>query len=144
MVERQDKYWVPECTRAYLREAGYSTRALEDMEPHVREWNSWMRAVGKFYDYHDADGFGRVYQVHRHTIMPAMRREGAGLPAPGREDRCGARGPQSWGAEGARECAFVTRCFSRGALLDRLQMHVMGDDGAFRIRTGSTTTPDAR
>jgi hypothetical protein len=37
MVERQDKYWVPECTRAYLREAGYSTWALEDMEPHVRE-----------------------------------------------------------------------------------------------------------
>ena len=24
------------------------------------------------------------------------------------------------------ECAFVTRCFSRGALLDQLQMHVVG------------------
>lgn len=34
-----------------------------------------------------------------------------------------------------RECAFVTRCFSRGALLDQLQMHVVGDDGAYRIRT---------
>ncbi len=30
-------HWVPECVRAYLRGAGYSTRALEDIEPHVRE-----------------------------------------------------------------------------------------------------------
>ena len=43
------------------------------MEPHVREWDRWMRAVGEFYDYRDTDGFGRVYQVHRRTIMPAMR-----------------------------------------------------------------------
>lgn len=64
---------MPEAVRAYLRGAGYSTRALEEMEPHVREWDSWMRAVGEFYDYRDADGFGRVYQVHRRTIMPAMR-----------------------------------------------------------------------
>lgn len=63
---------MPECVRAYLRGAGYSTRALEDMEPHVREWDRWMRAVGKFYDYGDADGFEWVYQVHRRTIMPAM------------------------------------------------------------------------
>lgn len=34
--------------------------------------------------------------------------------------------PLSWDAEGVRECAFVTRCFSRGALLDQLQMHVVG------------------
>ena len=68
-----EEYWVPECARAYLRAAGYSTRALEDMEPHVHEWDSWMRAVGEFYDYRDTDGFGRVYQVHRRTIMPAMR-----------------------------------------------------------------------
>lgn len=67
-----DGYWVPECVRAYLRTAGYSTRALEDMEPHVREWDRWMRAAGEFYDYGDTDGFGRVYQVHRRTIMPAM------------------------------------------------------------------------
>lgn len=46
-----DGYWVPECVRAYLRTAGYSTRALEDMEPHVREWDRWMRAAGEFYDY---------------------------------------------------------------------------------------------
>lgn len=43
--------------------------------------------------------------------------------------------PLSWDAEGVRECAFVTRCFSRGALLDQLQMHVVGDDGTCRIRT---------
>lgn len=46
-----NEYWVPECVREYLRGAGYSTRALEDMEPHVREWDSWMRAVGELYDY---------------------------------------------------------------------------------------------
>ncbi len=73
MAEGQDGYWVPECVRAYLRAAGYSTRALEDMEPHIREWDRWMRAVGEFYDYGDTDEFGRVYQVHRRTIMPAMR-----------------------------------------------------------------------
>lgn len=67
-----EEYWVPECVRAYLRGAGYSTRALEDMEPHVREWDRWMRAAGEFYDYGDTDGFGRVYQAHRRTIMPAM------------------------------------------------------------------------
>ena len=37
MAAGQIGYWVPECVRAYLRAAGYSTRALEDMEPHVRE-----------------------------------------------------------------------------------------------------------
>lgn len=52
----QDGYWAPEGVRAYLRGAGYSTRALEDMEPHIREWDSWMRAVGEFYDYRDTDG----------------------------------------------------------------------------------------
>lgn len=63
---------MPECVRAYLRAAGYSTRAPKDMEPRVREWDRWMRAVDEFYDYGDTDGLGRVYQVHRWTIMPAM------------------------------------------------------------------------
>ena len=188
-----DTYWIPECVREWLRRQGYSTRALEDMEPHVREWDRWMRAVGEFYDYRDTDGFGRVYQVHRRTIMPAMRvcREwgsllldektvvacesqactdwlgslfsttnfwgrvqetvvrafglGTGAFAVWMDvGRCLVRVrhydarmvvPLSWDAEGVRECAFVTRCFSRGALLDQLQMHVVGDDGAYRIRT---------
>lgn len=193
VVESQDEYWVPEAVRAYLRSAGYSTRALEDMEPHVREWDRWMRAVGEFYDYRDTDGFGRVYQVHRRTIMPAMRvcrewgsllldektvvacesRECADWLASffsstnfwGRAQETVVRAfglgtgafavwldvgrrlvkvrhydarmvvPLSWDAEGVRECAFVTRCFSRGALLDQLQMHVLGDDGTYWIRT---------
>ena len=188
-----DTYWIPECVREWLRRQGYSTRALEDMEPHVREWDRWMRAVGEFYDYRDTDGFGRVYQVHRRSIMPAMRvcREwgsllldektvvacesqactdwlgslfsttnfwgrvqetvvrafglGTGAFAVWMDvGRCLVRVrhydarmvvPLSWDAEGVRECAFVTRCFSRGALLDQLQMHVVGDDGAYRIRT---------
>lgn len=93
-MEATEGYWVPECVRAYLRGAGYSTRALEDMEPHVREWDRWMRAVGEFYDYRDTDGFGRVYQVHRRSIMPAMRvcREW-GFASSGREDRGGLREP---------------------------------------------------
>lgn len=177
----------------YLRAAGYSTRALEDMEPHVREWDSWMRAVGEFYDYRDTDGFGRVYQVHRRTIMPAMRvcrewgsllldektvvacesRECAEWLASffsttnfwGRAQETVVRAfglgtgafavwldvgrrlvrvrhydarmvvPLSWDAEDVRECAFVTRCFSRGTLLDQLQMHVVGDDGTNMIHT---------
>lgn len=192
-MEAADEYWVPECVREYLRAAGYSTRALGDMESHVREWDSWMRAVGEFYDYRDTDGFGRVYQVHRRTIMPAMRvcREWGSLLLDektvvayenrectdwlasffsstnfwGRAQETVVRAfglgtgafavwmdvgrrlvrvrhydarmvvPLSWDAEGVRECAFVTRCFSRGALLDQLQMHVVGDDGTYRIHT---------
>ena len=43
------------------------------MEPHVRGWDRWMRAVGELYDYRGTDRFGRVYQVHSRSIMPAMR-----------------------------------------------------------------------
>ncbi len=71
--DTEDEYWVPECVKGYLRACGFSTRVLEDMEPYVREWDSWMRAVGEFYDYRGTDDFGRVYQVHRRSIMPAMR-----------------------------------------------------------------------
>lgn len=188
-----DEYWVPECVRAYLRAVGYSTRALEDMEPHVREWDSWMRAVGEFYDYRDTDGFGRVYQVHRRSLMPAMRvcREWGSLLLDektvvacesrectdwlasffsstnfwGRAQETVVRAfglgtgafavwldvgrrlvkvrhydarmvvPLSWDSEGIRECAFVTRAYRNGESVDQLQMHLLGDDGAYRIRT---------
>lgn len=43
------------------------------MEGRILGWDRWMRAVGDFYDYHDVDGFGRMYEVHRRSIMPAMR-----------------------------------------------------------------------
>lgn len=189
----QDGYWVPEGVRAYLRGAGYSTRALEGMEPHIREWDSWMQAVGEFYNYRDTDGFGRVYQVHRRTIMPAMRmcRELGSLLLDekttvacsaqqctdwlnsflssmnfwGRAQETVVRAfglgtgafaiwmdtarkmvkirhydacmvvPLTWDYEGIKECAFVTRCFSKGGVLDQLQMHVVGNDGKYRIRT---------
>ena len=72
MLSNDDNYWVPECIRSYLRALGFRS-PLEDMEPHVLEWDRWMRAVGEFYDYRDKDGFGRVYEVHRRSIMPAMR-----------------------------------------------------------------------
>lgn len=32
-----------------------------------------MGARGDFYDYRDKDGLGRVYEVHRRSIHPAMR-----------------------------------------------------------------------
>lgn len=65
-------YWVPEHVRAWLRSLGFSL-PLEDMEPHIRAWDRWMRALGDFYDYRDTDGVGRVYEVHRRSIHPAMR-----------------------------------------------------------------------
>ena len=67
-----DEYWVPEHVREWLRSLGF-TLPLEDMEPHVRAWDRWMRALGDFYDYRDTDGVGRVYEVHRRSIHPAMR-----------------------------------------------------------------------
>ena len=67
-----DEYWVPEHVRAWLRGLGFSL-PLEDMEPHIRAWDRWMRALGDFYDYRDTDGVGRVYEVHRRSIHPAMR-----------------------------------------------------------------------
>lgn len=65
-------YWVPEHVRAWLRGLGFSL-PLEDIEPHIRAWDRWMRALGDFYDYRDTDGVGRVYEVHRRSIHPAMR-----------------------------------------------------------------------
>lgn len=68
----EDEYWVPEHVREWLRSLGFSL-PLEDMEPHIRAWDRWMRALGDFYDYRDTDGVGRVYEVHRRSIHPAMR-----------------------------------------------------------------------
>ena len=64
--------WVPEYVREWLRELGFSL-PLEDMEPHIRAWDRWMCVLGGFYDYRDADGVGRVYEVHKRSIRPAMR-----------------------------------------------------------------------
>ena len=68
----EDEWWVPEHVRAWLRGLGF-TLPLEDMEPHIRAWDRWMRALGDFYDYRDTDGVGRFYEVHRRSIHPAMR-----------------------------------------------------------------------
>ena len=35
-----EEYWVPECVRSYLRAAGYSTRALEDIDRKSTRLNS--------------------------------------------------------------------------------------------------------
>lgn len=43
------------------------------MEPWIRSWDDWTGARGDFYDYRGKDGLGRVYEVHRRSIHPAMR-----------------------------------------------------------------------
>ena len=67
-----DEYWVPEHVKDYLRKLGFAL-PLDDMEPWIRSWDDWMSARGDFYDYRDKDGMGRVYEVHRRSIHPAMR-----------------------------------------------------------------------
>lgn len=67
-----DEYWVPEHVKEYLRRLGF-VLPLDDMEPWIRSWDDWMGARGDFYDYRDKDGLGRVYEVHRRSIHPAMR-----------------------------------------------------------------------
>ena len=71
-VNSLDEYWVPEHVKDYLRRLGF-VLPLDDMEPWIRSWDDWMGARGDFYDYHDRDGLGRVYEVHRRSIHPAMR-----------------------------------------------------------------------
>jgi hypothetical protein len=63
---------VPEHVREYLRSLGF-VLPIEAMEGYIREWHDWMSAVGDFYSYRDTDGFGRIYEVHRRSIHPAMR-----------------------------------------------------------------------
>ena len=67
-----DEYWVPEHVKDYLRKLGF-VLPLDDMEPWIRSWDDWMGARGDFYDYRDKDGLGRLYEVHRRSIHPAMR-----------------------------------------------------------------------
>ena len=70
-IDEKD-YWVPEHVREHLRSLGF-VLPIEAMEQYIREWHAWMSATGEFYDYRDADGLGRIYEVHRRSIHPAMR-----------------------------------------------------------------------
>ena len=80
MDAHDNEYWLPEHVRAFLRGLGFSL-PLEDMEPHIRAWERWMRALGDFYDYRDTDGVGRVYEAHRRPIHPARWAFGLGTDA---------------------------------------------------------------
>ena len=71
-LNTMDEYWVPEHVKEYLRRLGF-VLPLDDMEPWIRSWDDWMGARGDFYDYHDRDGLGRVYEVNRRSIHPDMR-----------------------------------------------------------------------
>lgn len=144
MLGNEDSYWVPECVRSYLRAMGFRS-PLEEMEPHVLAWDRWMRAVGEFYDYRDKDGFGRVYEVHRRSIMPAMRvcREwGSLLLDEKTQVVCGEQRATDWlegffGRSGfwARAQETVMRAYWRGRAVDQLQMHLVGPAGTYRIET---------
>ena len=68
----ETQYWVPEHVREYLRSLGFML-PLEAMEAYIRDWHDWLSVVGEFFNYHDTDGFGRIYEVHRRSIHPAMR-----------------------------------------------------------------------
>lgn len=72
MEQTDEGYWVPEHVRAWLEGLGYAL-PLSAMEGHVRAWWRWMRSLGDFYDYRDVDGAGRLYEVHRRSLHPAMR-----------------------------------------------------------------------
>ncbi len=71
-VEMEQEYWIPEHVREYLRSLGF-VLPIEPMEGFIRSWHEWMEASGSFYNYRDTDGFGRIYEVHRRSIHPAMR-----------------------------------------------------------------------
>jgi hypothetical protein len=71
-LNTMDEYWVPEHVKEYLRRLGF-VLPLDDTEPWIRSWDDWMGARGDFYDHRDKDGLGRVYEVHRWSIHPAMR-----------------------------------------------------------------------
>ena len=184
----EEEYWVPEHVREYLRAFGFAL-PLEAMEPHIHAWHEWMQACGSFYDYKDTDGVGRLYEVHRRSIHPAMRvcREwGSLLLNDKTQVVCGTQEctdwlegflaqsgfmaaaqatvvkafgmgtgawalwvdadagnvrirhydarmviPLTWDEEGVTECAFVTRAFYRGRVVDQLQMHLRGGGTGF-------------
>lgn len=68
----EQEYWVPEHVREYLRSLDF-VLPVEPMEGFICSWHEWMEASGPFYNYRDTDGFGRIYEVHRRSIHPAMR-----------------------------------------------------------------------
>lgn len=108
-VDGMDEYWVPGHVRAYLEGLGFRL-PLDDMEPYIREWDDWMGARGSFYDYRDTDGVGRVYEVHRRSIAPAMRvcREWGSLLL--NEDvkvACEDQGATDWLGGFFGECGFM-------------------------------------
>ena len=110
-MARDDGCWVPGHVREWLKGLGFSL-PLEDMEPHIREWDSWMRADGDFYDYRDVDGAGRLYEVHRRSIRPAMRvcREwGSLLLDEKTQVVCGEQACTDWLAEWMAGCGFLAR-----------------------------------
>ena len=68
----EEEGWVPGFVREWLEGLGYAL-PLAPMEGHIAAWWRWMRSLGDFYDYRDVDGVGRLYEVHRRSLHPAMR-----------------------------------------------------------------------
>ena len=91
MGVNDDEYWVPEHVRAFLRGLGF-TLPLEDMEPHIRAWDRWMRALGDFYDYRDTDGVGGCTRCTGGRSTRDAGVPGVGVAAAERQDAGGVRG----------------------------------------------------
>ena len=68
----EEEGWVPGFVREWLEGLGYAP-PVGAMEGHIAQWWRWMRSLGDFYDYRDVDGVGRLYEVHRRSLHPAMR-----------------------------------------------------------------------
>ena len=109
-VDDAREHWVPGHVRNYLEGHGFRL-PLEDMEPYYR----------------DTDAFGRVYEVHRRSMMPAMRvcRElGSLLLDEKAQVVC----------DDQRATEFLDRCFAGCGFTSRAQEAVMR---AFGLGTGA-------
>lgn len=71
-LNTMDEYWGPEHVKEYLQELGLSFPSMTWSLGFGRGTTGWG-ARGDFYDYRGKDGLGRVYEVHRRSIHPAMR-----------------------------------------------------------------------
>ena len=71
--EDQAGFMVPSHVRECLKDRGFLSLPLEAMDEWIASWDAWMASRGDFHDYRYTDGFGRVFEVHRRSIKPAMR-----------------------------------------------------------------------
>lgn len=72
MATEEAKFTVPVFVTDYLEGKGYSM-PWTAMKSYIEEWGAWMSSCGSFYDYHEQDTDGRLYEVHRRSARPAKK-----------------------------------------------------------------------